>query len=471
MKGRLLVIGDALLDRDVVGRVERLAPDAPIPVVDERAVHDRPGGAALAAWLSAQDGRPTTLVTALGSDDAGRDLKALLARGGVRVVDLGTSAGTAEKVRLCAGRRPLLRLDRGGQPGGEIGALSDEAREALQDADGVLVSDYGRGLTASPALREALEPAATDLPLVWDPHPRGADPVPGTRLVTPNRREAERVSGGRPESLAEVAEAARRVLEVWPAEGVVVTLGRDGALLVDGGGRPLVIPTTSTEGDPCGAGDRFAARVAGALADGASVTAAVTEGVAAASAFVAAGGAMALRVGGGALSLVGGGALDDGTPIGQRDLDAEALAARVRAAGGTVVATGGCFDLLHAGHVAMLRAARSLGDCLVVCLNSDASVRRLKGPARPLNSVADRKAVLLGLEPVDAVYVFEEDTPVSVLERLRPHVWAKAADYAAADLPEATVLLEWGGQAVVLPYLENRSTTRLVEEVLRRASN
>ena len=132
-----------------------------------------------------------------------------------------------------------------------------------------------------------------------------------------------------------------------------------------------------------------------------------------------------------------------------------------------MVATGGCFDLLHAGHVAMLSAARSLGDCLVVCLNSDASVRRLKGPDRPVQDQADRAAVLLALGCVDAVAVFDHDTPVPTLERLRPDVFCKGADYAVTDLPEARAMAAWGGQAVVLPYLPDRSTTRLLEEARR----
>ncbi|MDP9399355.1 MAG: D-glycero-beta-D-manno-heptose 1-phosphate adenylyltransferase, partial [Actinomycetota bacterium] len=136
--------------------------------------------------------------------------------------------------------------------------------------------------------------------------------------------------------------------------------------------------------------------------------------------------------------------------------------ARVRAAGGTVVATGGCFDLLHAGHVATLRAARALGQCLVVCLNSDASVRRLKGPERPLQRQEDRARVLEALECVDAVVVFDEDTPEALLDALRPDVWAKGGDYAGVELPESRLLQSWGGQAVVLPYLDGRSTTSLV---------
>jgi rfaE bifunctional protein nucleotidyltransferase chain/domain len=127
-----------------------------------------------------------------------------------------------------------------------------------------------------------------------------------------------------------------------------------------------------------------------------------------------------------------------------------------------VVATGGCFDLLHAGHVATLEAARALGDCLVVCLNSDDSVRRLKGPSRPLVPQEDRARVLAALECVDEVVVFDEDTPVEAIRRVRPDVWAKGGDYAGADLPEAALLREWGGQAIVLPYLTGRSTTSLV---------
>jgi len=212
----------------------------------------------------------------------------------------------------------------------------------------------------------------------------------------------------------------------------------------------MVIPAVPVSGgDPCGAGDSFAAAAALALADGAVTGEAVAAAVAAASAFVARGGASAWD------------ARHEPDVVAGPGVDA--VIARVRAAGGTVVATGGCFDLLHPGHVATLRAARGLGDCLVVCINSDESVRRLKGPTRPLLTAVDRARVLEALEFVDAVVVFDEDTPVEVLDRLRPDVWAKGGDYAGADLPEDEVLRRWGGQAVVLPYLDGHSTTALVE--------
>ena len=235
-----------------------------------------------------------------------------------------------------------------------------------------------------------------------------------------------------------------------------VTLGERGALLVHADGPALAVPAPRVgAGDPCGAGDCFSATAAGRLAAGALPSEAVPAAVAAASAFVDAGGAAAWAAG--------------ARPAPARPEDARTLARRVRETGGTVVATGGCFDLLHAGHVRALAAARALGDCLVVCLNSDASVRRLKGPDRPLVGEADRAAVLAGLASVDAVAVFEEDDPRAVLRELRPHVWVKGGDYAATDLPEAATLTEWGGRAVVVPYVAGRSTTRLIEELATRA--
>ncbi|MDQ3679294.1 MAG: D-glycero-beta-D-manno-heptose 1-phosphate adenylyltransferase, partial [Actinomycetota bacterium] len=237
------------------------------------------------------------------------------------------------------------------------------------------------------------------------------------------------------------------------AAAVAVTLGARGALLVDGDGPPLVVPAPSVKGDPCGSGDRFAAAAAGLLADGALPSEAVVGAVAAASAFVAAGGAGGFRVDPG----------QDGGP--EPGADADVVVSRVRKRGGTVVATGGCFDLLHAGHIATLEAARALGHCLVVCLNSDSSVRRLKGPERPLVPAGDRAAVLSALACVDAVVVFDEDTPEAVLDRLRPDIFAKGGDYAMANLPEVTTLARWGGEVVVLPYVEGRSTTHLLKQV------
>ncbi|HYH48142.1 MAG TPA: D-glycero-beta-D-manno-heptose 1-phosphate adenylyltransferase [Acidimicrobiia bacterium] len=452
----IVVVGDALLDSDLEGRVERLCPDAPVPVVEDPARRSRPGGAALAAVLAARR-RPVVLVTALGLDEAGREVAALLDDAGVELVDVGLAGATPQKVRVTTGGRPLVRLDHGGPPS-PPGPLTDEARRALRDASAVLVSDYGRGLTGDAALRKAL--ADRRAPVVWDPHPRGAEPVPGVRLATPNRAEAARFAPGvEGDGLRSLAVRAAVLGRRWRAAGIAVTLGADGAMLWTGGDAPLVVPATPvTGGDPCGAGDCFAATAAACLADGALPSEAVAEAVAAASAFVA----------GSRESTIDLRGVTDARPSTDLGAHADAVIRAVRARGGTVVATGGCFDLLHAGHVRMLAAARALGDCLVVCLNSDDSVRRLKGPDRPLVPEADRAGVLLALGAVDAVVVFNEDTPAAVLDRLRPDVFAKGGDYTVDSLPEATLVAGWGGQTVILPYVEGRSTTRILEEAVRR---
>ncbi|HEY8581692.1 MAG TPA: PfkB family carbohydrate kinase, partial [Capillimicrobium sp.] len=344
------------------------------------------------------------------------------------------------------------------------------AREALAAADAVLVSDYGRGLAAEPTVREALAGLGGDVPVVWDPHPRGPAPVPGARVVTPNGAEAARIvpepaeggDGELPQAAARARELARR----WGAVGVCVTLGARGAILAfSGDGTPMAVPAPrAAGGDPCGAGDRFASALAGLLGEGELPSQAVVGAVAVASGFVAAGGAGALSFG----EPVGGdeARFTRDAPAGE---SAAELAGRVRAAGGTVVATGGCFDILHAGHAQMLAAARSLGDCLIVCLNADASVRRLKGDGRPVVGEGDRAALLLALECVDGVAIFDEDVPERVLRDLRPHLFVKGGDYHAADLPEAATLAEWGGRAVTVPFMAGRSTTKIIEEAASRA--
>jgi D-beta-D-heptose 7-phosphate kinase/D-beta-D-heptose 1-phosphate adenosyltransferase len=472
--GPLVVVGDALLDRDVDGQVRRLSPDAPVPVLEDLTPSCRPGGAALAARLAAADGVPVVLVAPLGDDEASQTVVALL-EPHVTVVRLPLAGTLPEKTRFRTGGRTLLRADRGdGRPGsggaGPAGLVTGAAAEAIASAGAILVSDYGRGVTADPQLRSLLERQAAQVPLVWDPHPKGASPVPRTRLVTPNLAEALAAAGLAPgaDVLPAAVAAARELGRRWSADAVAVTLGERGAVLVQGGTGPLVVPAPPVAAtDPCGAGDRFAATAATALRRGALASEAVTSAVVSASAYLAAGGVSRYGRADGDPAPAPAPASGSGSgsalaPVpAHAGEDAAGLARRVRAAGGTVVATGGCFDLLHAGHVSLLQTARSLGDCLIVCLNSDDSVRRLKGDGRPLNHAADRAAVLTALGCVDAIAVFGEDTPCEVLDQLRPDVWVKGGDYDGRELPEAARLETWGGVAVTVPYLSGRSTTRL----------
>jgi D-beta-D-heptose 7-phosphate kinase / D-beta-D-heptose 1-phosphate adenosyltransferase len=238
---------------------------------------------------------------------------------------------------------------------------------------------------------------------------------------------------------------------------------------------PLVVPARAVRGDSCGAGDCFAVTVAALLAEGCLVSEAVTGAVEAAARFVAAGGPASLTAGVAAagvpvpatVSLVSaaGSRVSPGT-VGPGE--GARIAAETRAAGGLVVATCGCFDLLHAGHVAMLGQARTLGDCLIVCLNDDDSVRRLKGDDRPIVAAQDRASVLAALAVVDAVVIFGEDRPDRALREIRPDVYVKGGDYRIDEVLEAPLVASWGGQTVVLPYFERWSTTRMINKIAQR---
>jgi D-beta-D-heptose 7-phosphate kinase / D-beta-D-heptose 1-phosphate adenosyltransferase len=444
----VVIVGDSMLDVDIEGSANRLSPEAPVPVVDAERIWHRPGGAGLAAVLAARSDGDVVLVTALADDPDGRALAELLTSAGVTVVALPMTGTTVCKARIRAAGQSMLRLDHGDGTAA-AGDLPEQVTAVLEDARAVCVADYGRGVTAHRGIRTLLARAAKLVPVVWDPHPRGATPTPGCWLVTPNQAEAA------PHS----AESLRRR---WQARAVCVTLGGRGAVLATetGGSTHISVPAAvgaTARTDTCGAGDRFAVGATLALAAGQDTRAAVAAAVEAASRFVAAGGAIgvssAVAVGGARCGTGESGAITG---------DVAEVRDRLRGRGGTLVATGGCFDLLHTGHVRLLHQARRLGDALVVLLNSDDSVRALKGPRRPVMAAADRARVLSALACVDAVVIFDELSPEQALERLRPDVWVKGGDYAESDLPEADVVRRHGGEVVLLPTVAGYSSSNLI---------
>jgi D-beta-D-heptose 7-phosphate kinase/D-beta-D-heptose 1-phosphate adenosyltransferase len=454
---RIAVVGDTLLDVDVSGTSERLSPDAPVPVVDVRTDDRRAGGAGLVATMLAKDGHDVTLVTVLSDDARATEIRDLLP--GVRIVAGPSGVATPVKTRVRVGDHALVRIDEGCDTP-PVPSATPEMAAALDGVDAVIVADYGRGVAAAPAVRDAIARATEHTPVVWDPHPKGAVPVAGITVATPNASEARRFTEISGEGVPFATDAAAALVDAWDVRAVAVTLGDRGALVgrrTPRGMDSRFLPAPSvTAGDPCGAGDRLAAGVAVALAAGSDVPDAVAAGVADASAYLAAGGVTSLLA-------------DAPAPVEVPGTDRDALRVvhRIRSGGGTVVATGGCFDLLHAGHARTLSAARALGDCLVVCLNSDSSVRQLKGPERPFMTQDDRVELLLALDCVDAVVVFDETTPDEALRRFRPDVWAKGGDYTADELPEAVTLAEWGGRVVTVPFHPGRSTTSLASAIAR----
>jgi rfaE bifunctional protein nucleotidyltransferase chain/domain len=444
---RLTVVGDILLDRDWTAMAHRLSPDGPVPVLDEPTEVARPGGAGLAALAAARVGF-VTLVTAIGHDDAGEQLRRLVLAAGIELLDIGHDGPTPEKIRVRANGQTVARVDRGCRPG-RLGPLDERAASAVVTADAVLVADYGRGFARAAGLGELLARAARHAPVVWDPHRAGPPPAAGTDLATPNVEEARALLEGPSDrtaawpELCAWAQAARRR---WSCP-VAVTGGALGAALAEDNGPVQLAPARPTTGDANGAGDHLAATYAAGRATGLERIEALRRGVETATDFVA-----------GRLA----------TPA-VASTSAADCARRVREAGGVVVAAGGCFDILHPGHVHLLQQARAAGDCLIVCVNSDQSVRRLKGPGRPVNTAADRAELLLALGCVDAVEIFEEDTPVEVLGRLRPHLFVKGGDYRGVDLPEAGVLAGWDGRVVLVPLLGQHSTTGSIARALQAA--
>ena len=431
----LVIVGDSMLDVDIEGSASRLSPEAPVPVVDADRIWHRPGGAGLAAVLAARTDSDVVLVTALADDADGQVLADLLTGAGVDVVALPMNGSTLCKTRIRARGQSMLRLDHGDGTAAADGAPR-RVTSVLQSARAVCVADYGRGVAAHPVIRETLTAIAERVPVVWDPHPRGATPTPACRLVTPNQAEAGDAS----------AESLRRR---WGAAAVSVTMGSRGAMVATATGSVHVpAPTVTGAGDPCGAGDRFAVAAALAFGEGSDARTAVTAAVDAATHFVAAGGAIGVS----SPAPIGA----PGSRGAAQDLDT------LRRRSGRLVATGGCFDLLHTGHVRLLHQARQLGDALVVLLNSDSSVRALKGPTRPVMPAEDRARVLSALECVDKVIIFDELSPEKALDALRPDVWVKGGDYAEADLPEAEVVRRHGGEVVLLPTVAGYSSSNLI---------
>jgi rfaE bifunctional protein nucleotidyltransferase chain/domain/rfaE bifunctional protein kinase chain/domain len=457
----IVVIGDAILDEWLSGNANRLCREAPAPVVDVERRTVAPGGAANTAVNLAALGADVRLVSAVGDDQAGTELIAALAEAGVRTDAVRVERGrTVAKRRIVAADQVLLRVDDGEPhpaPVADLAAL-------VSGCDAVVLCDYRSG-PADRRLLDALSPLRKDIPLlVVDAH--RPDRWPGLRpdLVTPNADEAAALLDRPAPAGAERADffAAHRdrLRDATGADTVVVTLDRDGAVLLSAGEPPYrTWAEPAPESRTAGAGDTFCAALTLARCCGLSPALAVELAQAAADVVVHRPGTAVCTVGALTERLAGfqGTALDSGA--------LSAVVAEHRGAGRRIVFTNGCFDVLHRGHIAYLNQAKALGDVLVVALNSDASVSRLKGRDRPVNPATDRAAVLAALSCVDHVTVFDEDTPSQLLRLLRPDIYAKGGDYSPGMLAETEVVGEYGGQVRILDYVADHSTSAVIDRI------
>jgi len=460
------VVGDLMLDEYVTGAVERVSPEAPVPVVRVRGSEHRLGGAANVARQLAALGARVSLAGLVGEDEAGGRFLELCAAAHIdcRAVLAVAARQTTRKLRVLGHSQQLLRLDFEDLAACPLPLTARLAAALAAGArpDAIVLSDYAKGVLTAETIA-AVAGLRAGVPLVADPKHRDFSRYRGATTLTPNLHELEAAAGRTldADDSAGLVAAARELLARGGIESMVVTLGNRGMLVVPASGPPLAVPAIRREVyDVTGAGDTAIAVLALALADGAPLEQAAQLANAAAGVAVCQVGAVAVSAASIRDALA---SRPEAKLLSRHDLAARA--ATWRSAGKRIVFTNGCFDLLHAGHLALLGHAARLGDVLVLAINSDGSVRRLKGPDRPLVPQAERAALLAALSYVDAVTIFDEDTPLEVLQAVRPHVLVKGGDYRAAEVVGRELVEAAGGRVEIVPLMPERSTTSLLERI------
>jgi len=463
----ILIVGDLILDRYVTGEVTRISPEAPIPVLAVHSSHDRVGGAGnVAANLCAMGAR-TELVSVVGDDGLGRATVEMLD-------DLGIDASgciadgarpTTVKTRMVSGVQQMMRVDwEEAVPvsDGVADQMLDGLAERVARVQCVVLSDYGKGVLV-PRVLEAVIRAAREagVPVLVDPKGSDYTRYRGATLVTPNRKEAEQALGRKLADLDLLPAAAEELMKLAELDAAVITLGADGIFHRSKDGSSGRVPTVAQSVfDVTGAGDTVIANLALGLAGGLSLEVAVELANHAAGLVVGRRGAVAIQRDE-MLAALGETQVQRGKILAGDDV--ESVIASWRAMGKRIVFTNGCFDILHAGHVHYLRFARSKGDVLLVGLNDDASVRRLKGPERPVNSLQDRLEVIAALEMVDGVVAFTEDTPAEIVRRVTPDILVKGEDWADKGVVGREWVEKHGGEVHLAPLVPGRSTTSILE--------
>jgi D-beta-D-heptose 7-phosphate kinase/D-beta-D-heptose 1-phosphate adenosyltransferase len=459
---RVLVAGDVMLDRYWHGSTSRISPEAPVPVVRVEDAEERPGGAGNVALNIAALGAKASLLGVTGTDEAAQTLADQLGAAGVRCL-FHTVPGmpTVTKLRVLSRHQQLIRLDfEGGIPGFEPSSLLPAFRNALAETDVVVLSDYGKG--ALVAVQEMIQAArAAQRPVLVDPKSRDFGIYRGATAVTPNLGEFEAVVG-HCRSEQDLVVKGTALMEQYDLGAVLITRGEQGMTLLQRGKAALHLPAKAREVyDVTGAGDTVISALAAALAAG--------EDFAQATAFAnLAAGIVVGKLGTATVSVPEIRRALHEEDVQERGVLSEeqlfAAVERARGQGECIVMTNGCFDILHAGHVAYLQEARRLGDRLIVAVNDDDSVRRLKGVTRPINSLDHRMAVLAALQCVDWVVPFGEDTPERLICRVQPDYLAKGGDYRPEEVAGHDCVTANGGMVVILAYREGHSTTNIIEQ-------
>lgn len=453
----VLVVGDVMVDRYIIGDASRLSPEAPVPVVTARHHDMRPGGAANVASGIAALGFSTTLLAVTGDDRQAGELKALVEEHGVSFCALRfAKLTTTEKIRVLSGPQQIVRIDYEIQiDSNTLDQLMEEYHRILPSFSAVVFSDYAKGvLDRLPVMLASAR--ALGIPTFVDPKVNDPAHYQNAFLIKPNAKEFEALLG----SEGDIVERASKGIVQYNWDHVVVTQSGEGMVHVNAEKRADHYPAQALEVfDVSGAGDTVLA----------ALTAGCLRGYSMADAIHLANRAAAIAVSHAGTFVVTQGDIDraeaedfaGGKKIRTAD-DLMRKLGQTKFNGARIVFTNGCFDIVHAGHIRVLEESKRQGDVLVVGINSDESVRRLKGSTRPVNSFEDRAEVIAGLSCVDFVVRFEEDTPQALVDRIKPHVLVKGGDYRAEDIVGAEVVIANGGRVVVVPLLDGRSTTSIL---------
>ena len=462
-QARLLVIGDVMLDRYWHGAASRISPEAPVPVVQVGTQEDRPGGAGNVALNIAALGSAATLIGVVGKDDNAQDLESRLTAAGVYCEFLKSEdKPTITKLRVISQHQQLIRLDFEEKfDEQDIADLQSLATSLLPNAQALVLSDYAKGaLQDVPALIKLAR--VQNIPIIVDPKGSDFEKYRGSTLITPNLNEFESVVGPCA-SEEELVSKGLKLMSDLELQAMLITRGEHGMTLLRPDLVELHLPARAREVfDVTGAGDTVISVLASSLAAGDNFAEAT------AIANLAAG----LVVGKLGTAAISGPELrrailaEQDTGMGVMTAEQLSIAVHdAKAHGEKIVFTNGCFDIIHAGHVGYLSQAKKLGDRLVVAINADESVARLKGPGRPLNPVERRMAVLDGLEAVDWVVNFKEDTPEALLKSLQPDILVKGGDYSLEQVVGGEYVLSYGGEVKALEFLDDCSTSAIVEKM------
>jgi D-beta-D-heptose 7-phosphate kinase/D-beta-D-heptose 1-phosphate adenosyltransferase len=467
---KVLVVGDIMLDRYIHGEVERISPEAPVPVLRHAQRYERAGGAANVAMNLAGLGCQAILAGFWGSDPEQKEIKALLDRAGVDTVGVvSSSLPTISKTRIVGRTQQLLRLDiesRETPPAVELDRLVERATSLVDKVHAVILSDYAKG-ALSRSVCEALIRAATTkgIPLLADPKTPDLSKYAGATSVCPNLSELSVATGIPAHHTESLLEAGQLQVAKHSIQFLTVTMSEKGVAVLWPEKRYHSPARAREVFDVSGAGDTVIATLAASLAGGLQVETAVDLANLAAGIVVGKMGTVPVAQ----HELIAALTPSTNLAAGEKVLDRDRIVKRVaewRASGETIVFTNGCFDLLHVGHITLLEDCRRFGTKLVLGLNADASVCRLKGPSRPIVGENERARVLAALAAVDAVVLFEEDTPLELIRELRPDVLVKGGDYTIETVVGHEEVQEAGGRVEIVPTVEGFSTTNIVRKLI-----